>query len=187
MHLSPQDAAAALAEIDTARAAMRSVIRAHRGHFHLWIWGVAWIAMPLIAHVRGDDAARYFPWICLPAAVASALVGFTQARQIRAPANLRFVAVIGVLIAFAVAFPLVLQVRADARLIYAYICLVVMQTYVVAGIWTDTYLLWLGAIVSALVLAGVFVVSPALFWPWMALCGGGSLVLTGFYVRHFWR
>ena len=42
-----QEAGALLADVETTRAAMRRVIREHRGHYHLWIcWGAAWIAMP---------------------------------------------------------------------------------------------------------------------------------------------
>ena len=63
---------------------------------------------------------------------------------------------------------------------------VAMQAYVVAGLWTDTYLLWAGLLVTVLVLAGV-VLFPAIFWIWMAVCGGGTLIATGFYVRHGWR
>ena len=186
MNISPQDAAQALHEIEQARATMRSVIRAHRGHFHLWIWGLAWIAMPLTAHFGGDDAARHFPWICLAGMVASFVVGFTQATQIRMPANARFLGVITALVVFAALFPWVLQARFSVKSIYAYLCLVAMQGYVIAGLWTDSYLLWLGLVVTALVLTGVFLF-PGIFWPWMAVCGGGTLLLTGFYVRHFWR
>ena len=186
MHLSPQEAAAALAHVEDARATMRHVIRAHRGHYHLWIWGFSWIAMPLTAYFWGDHAARYFALICLGCAIPSIWVGFSQGRQIRMPANARFLGVIAALIAFAVLFPFVLRAQFDVRTIYAYLCLVAMQGYVVAGLWTDSYLLWLGIIVTVLLLVGIFVF-PGVFWLWMAGFGGGSLIATGFYVRHFWR
>ena len=185
--LSPQQAADALAEIDTARATMRRAIREHRGHYHLWIWGVVWIAMPLTAHFGGDRAARFFPWICAVGGVLSFLVGLAQGGQIRRPANGRFLATMIAIWAFAAVFPFVLRVPFDSsRTLYAYCCLVAMLTYVVAGLWTDSYLLWVGLIVTVLILGGVFLF-PGIFWIWMATFGGGTLVLTGFYVRHFWR
>lgn len=186
MELSPHDAAAALAEVADARAAMRRVIRAHRGHYHLWIWGVAWVAMPLLAHFRGDDASRHFGWICLAGGVASAVVGFAQSRQVRMPPNGRLLGVLAALVGFAALFPFVLQVQPGVRSLYAYLCVVAMQAYVVAGLWTDSYLLWLGLLVTAIILVGV-VVSPGLFWLWMAVCGGGTLIGTGFYVSRCWR
>lgn len=184
--LTPQDAGVLLAEIEAGRAAMRRAIREHRGHYHLWLWGAAWIAMPLTAQVGGDGATRYFPWICAVGGLLSFLIGFTQSRQIRRPTNRRFVAAIAMLWAFAAIFPLVLRASVDARSLYAYGCLVAMQSYVVAGLWTDSYLLWVGLLVSALILLGLFAF-PAVFWWWMAGFGGGTLVLTGVYVRHVWR
>lgn len=186
MHLSPHEAASALAHVEDARATMRHVIRAHRGHYQLWIWGFSWVAMPLTAYIWGDYAARYFTLICFACAIPSAWVGFTQARQIRIPPNLRIMGAVGALVIFAALFPFVLRAKLDVRTSYAYLCLVAMQAYVIAGIWTDSYLLWVGIIVTALLLAGIFFF-PGMFWLWMAVFGGGSLIATGFYVRHFWR
>jgi hypothetical protein len=186
MKVSPEEAAAALAEIERTRTTMRQAVRAHRGHYHLWIWGAAWIAMPLLAHFRGDDAARSFPLVCLAGAIASVVTGVTQTRQIRAKVNPRFFMMLVALVGFAAIFPFVLQVRAEVKSLYAYLSLVSMQGYVIAGLWTDTYLLWIGLLVSALLLVGIFVF-PSLFWLWMAVFGGGTLVATGFYVRHSWH
>ncbi len=186
MQLTPQEAAAALAEVESARAAMRHIIREHRGHWYLWIWGAAWIAMPAAAQVLGDSATRLFPWICLVAGVLSFAVGFIQRRQIKLPSDGRCFGMFFAVVFFAVLFPFVLHVRPEPKELYAYVCLVAMQNYVIAGLWTDTYLLWLGLFVTALILVGFFLL-PGIFWLWMAVCGGGSLVLTGFYVRHFWR
>lgn len=186
MNLSPQEAAAALAEVDSARAAMRRAIRDHRGHFHLWIWGLAWVVMPLLAHVYGDPAAKWFGAVCFVAGLASSAVGFLQGRQIRQEVNYRLIGAIAALIAFAAACLFVLQTHPTLKSLYAYICLIVLQGYVVAGLWTDTYLFWLGLVVAVLVLIGYFFL-PDIFWIWMALFGGGSLIATGFYVRYFWR
>jgi hypothetical protein len=185
-NLSPQEAGALLADIETARGQMRRVIREHRGHYYLWIWGAAWIAMPLTAQLGGDHAAHFFPWICGLGGILSVLVGISQNRQIRRPTSGRLVAVMVAIWGFAALFPFVLRAPPDVRTLYAYGCLIAMQTYVVAGLWTDTYLLWIGLTVTALILAGVFLF-PTLFWIWMAVFGGGTLLLTGFYVRHFWR
>lgn len=184
--LSPDEAAALLSQVESARATMRHVIREHRGHYHLWIWGAAWMVMPLLAYFGGDQNARYFPLVCIVAGALSFLAGFSQTKQIRRPANLRFGAVLLTVWSFAALFPFVLRIELEVRSLYANCCLVAMQSYVVAGLWTDSYLLWLGVAVAALILGGFFFF-PALFWIWMAVFGGGTLIVTGFYVRHFWR
>lgn len=186
MNLSTQDAAAALAQVEAARAAMRRAVRDHHGHFHLWLWGAAWVAMPLAAHFYGDSATHYFTWIVLPAGAGSALIGFTQGRQLKSPVNSRFVLALSALAAFALAFPFVLHAQPDVKAQYAYVCLVVMLAYVFAGVLFDNCLLWVGLALSALILVGLFCF-PGVFWLWMAGFGGGGLILTGFYVRQFCR
>lgn len=189
MDLNPNEASAALAAIEQARATMRGIIRQHRGHQQLWLWGAMWIAMPLAVQFQGEMAMRWFPVACLVAGIISFALGFLQSRQIRAPINFQFLGVIGAVVAFGILFPFLLHPHAPrdgGKAIYAYTCLVVMQTYVVAGLWTDRYLLWVGLLITALILVGYFLL-PGIFWLWMAGFGGGTLVATGFYIRHFWR
>ena len=183
---TPQQAAIMLADIDSARAAMRHAIRAHHGHFYLWIWGTTWVAMPLLAHFGGDHAARFFPWICAVAVVLSCVTGFTQKQQVRRQLNTRLIAVLATIWLFSLLAVLVLRPTLSVRALYAYFCLVAMQSYVIAGLWTDSYLLWLGIIVTVLLITALFL-PASIFWIWMAACGGGTLILSGFYVRHFWR
>lgn len=185
MKLTPAEAAAALATVERTEMNMRHVIRAHRGHFHLWIWGIAWIVMPMLAWRYGEAAVRHFPAICASAGVLSFIVGFVQGLQVRTPVNWRLVGGLVAVVAFGCVFPTILR-PAGAREVYLHVCLVAMQAYIIAGLWTDTYLLAVGVIITALILIGWFAF-PALFWPWMAFFGGGTLVATGVYVRFFWR
>jgi hypothetical protein len=61
-----------------------------------------------------------------------------------------------------------------------------MLCYVIAGLWFDTYLLWLGLVMTAFILVGLFCFA-AIFWWWIAIFGGGTLIVSGFYIRYFWR
>lgn len=187
MELSKAEAAAALAAIQRADTAARSAFRAHRGHLHLWIWGGIWIAMALLAHTRGLAGVRLFPWLSGGGIVASFAVGFFQSTRVRAPLDRRFLGALGTILAFAALFPFLLRPAAlTPELIFAYIGLVVAQIYVIAGLWFDTYLLWFGLVIAALILAGFFLFF-SVFWLWIAVCTGGAFLLTGFYVRYFWR
>jgi hypothetical protein len=187
MNPSKEEAAAALAAIGQSQAALRSAFRAHRGHYYLWLWGLVWIAMALIAHFGGPAAiARYFPMLGLAGGLASAAIGLLQRGQLRLPVDRRFVRVLLALLGFGVVWPLVLRAFPGNEAVFAYIGLVVAQLYVVAGIWFDIYLLWLGLILAGLLLVGFFFFLP-IFWIWVAVFGGGALILGGFYVRYFWR
>ena len=186
LQVSPQEAAAALDEINQTRAAMRRVVREHRGHVHFWIWGGSWVAMPLSAQLFGEEFCRHFWIFAMVAGIISGRVAAEQGARVRMPVNSHFGKMMTVLIVFSLLFLIVLRVMPDMKTLYAYICLVIMQSYVVAGLYTDTYLFWVGILISILILVGLFYF-PFIFWLWMAVFGGGSLIATGFYVRHFWR
>lgn len=186
---SREEASRALQEIDQSREAMRRAIRAHRGHLHLWLWGAIWMAMALAAHLYGPRATRYFPFFVLPGIIASTAIGIYQGHQIRAPFDKRVLAALASVLAFGLLWPVVLgqpqQPLAEIRL-FAFFALLVMQLYVLAGIWLDSYLLAIGLAVSVLILTGLFVF-PESFWLWFAMFCGGPVVLSGFLVRFWWR
>jgi hypothetical protein len=84
-----------------------------------------------------------------------------------------------------VAWPIVLGPPHGYKSGFGLGTLVWMQIYIVAGIWFDNYLLWVGIAATALILAGL-VFLPGLFWA-CTLLAGAVLVGTGFYVRYGWR
>lgn len=115
------------------------------------------------------------------------LVGRFQNSQVRSPIDRRFFGALAGLLGFAVLVPFVLRPQlVTPELVFAYIGLVVSQSYVLAGVWFDTYMAWFGVLVAALILVGLFVFS-AHFWLWIAVATGGAFLVTGFYVRYFWR
>jgi hypothetical protein len=187
MDVSKEEAAAALAAIQQANQSARSAFRAHHGHLHLWIWGGVWTTMALCAHFRGPTIVRFFPWMSAAGFFTSMLVGFLQSSQVRSPVDRRFFGALAGLLCFAALAPFVLRPAAvTPELSFAYIGLVVSQSYVLAGVWFDTYMAWFGVLVAALILIGLFVFT-AHFWLWIAVGVGGAFLLAGFYVRYFWR
>ena len=69
----------------------------------------------------------------------------------------------------------------------AFICRVVMFAYVVKGIWFESnFLIYLGLVVTALTLAGYYLLEQY-FSLWMAPTGGGALLVSGLYIRLRWR
>jgi hypothetical protein len=186
VNITPEEAAQALREIDSSRLAMRAAVRAHRGHLHLWLWGSIWIIIALISWREDPRVFIVTQWISGAGAVGSFLIGFIQGRQVRSTIDRRFIAVSIAVLAFGyVAWPALLGYPHTYRTGFAYGLLVWMQVYVIAGIWFDNYWVWMGLIVTALVLAGLLFF-PALFWG-CVLLAGATLLGTGFYVRYFWR
>jgi hypothetical protein len=187
MQVSKEEAAASLEAVRQANLAARSAFRAHHGHFHLWLWGLVWIVMALLAHAKGEAGVRLFPWLSGAGLIASMLIGFLQSGQVRTPVDRRFFGALAALIGFALLVPLVLRPHVvTPEMWFAYTGLVVAQAYVIAGLWFDTYMVWFGVVLAALILTGLLVFTP-FFWIWIAVCTGGAFLITGFYVRYFWR
>ena len=186
MTLSPDEAREALDQVEAGRKAARLALRRNSGHLHMWIWGTFWVVVPIAFHFSEAFAAR-FTWVfALVGACASAYVGrFVEGSRIRKPFNPRFGALGLLLAAYAVAWILLLG-SSDSKTIYAYFCTVSMFGYVVAGLWFDIYLVWVGLAATVLTFAGYYLFNPW-FWIWMAIAGGGTLIGTGFYVRFFWK
>jgi hypothetical protein len=169
MQLSKQEAADALALIQRVRA------------------DTLWILMGGLAQSRGMAGILLFKWISLAGGLASFAIGFWQSRQVRRPVDRRFVGALAALVVFGVLFLLVLHPDSpQPQRVFGYIGLLVAQCYCIAGIWFDTYLLWFGLLLAGLILVGLVWLMPV-FWFWIAGCCGGAFILTGFYVRYFWR
>ena len=186
MNISVEEAEKALREIEASRLAMRSAIRSHRGHLFLWLWGFIWIAMSVLYWIDAHRFQMASLAICVAGIVGSFAIGIRQNRQIRSRIDRRFAAVCVVLLVFGYGvWPVFFGGLTSYKAAFGYCSLLWMQVYIVAGIWFDTYLLWVGLAVTALILAG-FLLFPVLFWVITILCGA-VLVGTGFYIRYFWQ
>lgn len=67
--------------------------------------------------------------------------------------------------------------------ISAFIPLVIATTYILLGIWHGRRLVILGALLGALTLLGFFLLHSH-FHLWMASVGGGTLILTGIWLKR---
>ncbi len=72
------------------------------------------------------------------------------------------------------------------RRITAYFHTIPMFAYVIGGLFTGRYFIWLGALVTVLILIGYCFVTHY-FFLWLAITGGGSLIFSGVFIRKFWR
>ena len=68
----------------------------------------------------------------------------------------------------------------------AYFATVAMFGYVVGGLWLSRFFVCLGLAVTALTVLGL-ILFPEHFYLWMALIAGGSLILSGIYIRRAWK
>ena len=200
--ITPEAARASLAEVDRIATQIRRTIAWSHTTPLLILWGVIWVI--------GFGATQFFPsltfrlWMALDlAGVAGSVLLLGPFR--RSPVkglglgmgriSLAWLALLGYGTLWAVLLgPWELSHRAEwaayapliGRKVAAFSCTVCMFGYTVMGLWLGRFLLCLGFLLTATTLVGYYFVSEY-FFLWMALTGGGSLIVSGVFIRKFWR
>ena len=176
MSLSPEQAAAALREIEETRQRSLELVVYRQGAPVLVLWGVIWIVGFASNAMWPTYAAIVWTVLTVLGAVASWLIS----RGGNPGQNLRYVASWAVfLLLFYGAGPILAPQTTSQRAALA--ALLVAAAYALAGIWWLQRYLWLGLALFAVTLFGFFF--APWFDLWMAVMGGGGLILGGLWLR----
>jgi pheromone shutdown protein TraB len=153
---------------------------------YLFLWGVIW----MVAYGASDLAPREIGEWAWPVLGTIGWVGSMAVGQRHKSANaagtktwLRWLLVFVAYAVFAVGVGAIMRPTSDAQ-IGAFIPMIVALTYALVGIFFNaTRLIVAGAAIAALTLGGYFYL-PSHFGLWMALVGGGALILAGLWMRQ---
>ena len=180
MTLSRADAAAALQDIDAATTRSRALHGYQRAAPHLIIWGVAWA----VGYTVTDLAPAWTGPAWLSSVVIATGGDIAAARSGgKGEGNgALFAAVFAIFLIFIGATIAVMGPH-EPKQVGAFIPLVVAAVYAVIGLMDAPRMLVLGGALAALTLFGFFAL-PAHFLLWMAVVGGGSLILGGIWLRR---
>ncbi len=191
MALSPQDASEALDVIGSADRRVREIRGYREASPFLILWGLVW----LIANAVTDLWPRQGGLAWLVGVVAgysaTAVLVVLQVKRMRreqvcTPAErarnrARMLMLGTTLLLF---FPVMLTVLSplDPRQQNAFISLFWAFAYMAAGAWVGKRLFITGFVTAAAILGG-YLFLAAHFFLWMAVVGGGSLILAGLWLR----
>lgn len=179
MPLSKSEAAESLRAIEATSATSARLRNYSSAAPHFMLWGLVWACGYSFSALHPE--MRNAGWA---AAIAVGVMGalFLGTRgDGRKSSPGRSLAVSGAIAAF---FGLLFVVLGpmQPRQIDAFFPLVFAGAYVLAGIWVGARFAVCGAIVAAVTIAGYFYAGDA-FGYWMAAAGGGTLLLTGLWLR----
>lgn len=205
MDISKEQAEGSLGQVQAVTVQTRKKIAADSTSPFLILWGAIWFAASLVSYFShifefkdyclqlterisiGINAAGMC-WIVLVTIgmVVSWIVGVGKSPT-KSPDNKRWLLCWLILCVYGIIWVAILQPRNDYQ-IGAFFASLAMFIYVVMGLWADRLLLWLGVVVTLLIVSGFFLfyLQPA-FWLWLAVLGGGTLGGTGLYIRKAWR
>jgi hypothetical protein len=183
--ISTEEAAEALKSIALVKR-RASILRGYeRGAPHVILWGLVWVAGYGLSDVVPSIAGP--TWLVLDVAgvVGSFLLGRAAVAGVPMAGEgygRRFAALGAAMLAFILATYYVMEPR-DAVQFGAFPALLLATIYTVLGIWRGARWAAAGVALGVCTVAG-FALFKEHFMSWMAAVGGGTLLVTGFWLRR---
>lgn len=181
MPLSPAEAQDALRDISRAERTSAAAYGYRHASPHLFLWGLIWVIGYGASYVR-PQWAEIWPVLALIGAAGSFWIGGKTKPAARPGFDWRYAATALAIFGFIGALFAVMPPR-DPMQLAAFFPILVALFYALMGIWTrGVRMLVAGIVIAALTLGGYFFL-PQYFMLWMAVVGGGALILGGFWLR----
>lgn len=205
MALSPDDAADRLRDIAAIERHSQRVYAYQAASPQLILWGVLWVVGYGLGSAWPAQGRAIWSMLVAIGLAAGFLAGLGSARRrdartaagvgagLAASADplrgravarlrLRFFGIAAIGFAF-IAASLAVMAPVGGRQVDAFIPLVVAAGYALLGLWRGVRFVAVGVALATLTLAGFFLLGPY-FGLWMALFGGGALMLGGLWLRR---
>jgi dolichol kinase len=189
MNISPNEAEEALVAIQKMTQRTRHAIASSSAHISLIATGIVWmIGFMSTQFLSGEIVAYIWIGISILGSTLASILGNRMGKRVRSPsagATAKRIGLVWLLLAvyciaaIAVAWPL------DGKQLTVFIVLFVMIGWLTMGLLLSFTPVWPGLILIALVLIGYFVLT-GFFYLWIAILGGGGMILFGLYIRSRW-
>lgn len=181
MSLSPDEAAKALEEIAAAERVSRAAYDYLIGGAYLMVWGVIWLICFGLIDLAGSPPQLIWIGGCAAGILASVILGRSR-RHAAGQSRWRAIIPSGSYVGFAF---LTLEIVPPHRTeqASAVVALVLALAYIQMGTQRGDRLILVGLAIAVLTLAGYWAI-PAHYDLYMAIVGGSSLILTGYWLRR---
>jgi hypothetical protein len=178
MPLSKDEAAERLREVEATGAASARLFGYSASAPYFVLWGLVWVGGYAFGALQPE--LRNAGWMVGIAVgtLGSALLGRRWSGGGTAAG--RSIALSVVIAVFFVLVATMAQLK--PRQMDAFVPLVFAAAYMIAGIWAGARYVVCGVVVAAATVAGYYLAGDA-FGLWMAVVGGGTLLLTGLWMR----
>jgi hypothetical protein len=189
MNISPNEAEEALAAIQTMTQKTRHSIAGGGASISLIITGIVWlVGFSSTQFLTGSIVVSIWIVISILGSVLATVMGIRAGRRVRSASSAvtgKRIAIFWMLLILFAAASLVVAHPADGKQLTLLIILFAMIGQMGMGLLLSFSATWWTVPVVALALAGYFLV-PAWFYLWMALLGGGVMIILGLYIHSRW-
>ncbi len=189
MNISPSEAEEALAAIQKVTQKTRQSVASSGAYIFLIITGAIWLVGFLSNQFLSGELAAYV-WIgtSLLGSALAVLLGTQMGRRVRSASTASYATRIGIfwvlLVFYAIAAIAIAQ-PGDGKQLTMLIILFIMLGQMAMGLLFSFSSTWWALPITALALAGYFLL-PGLFYLWMGVLVGGGMIALGVYIRLRW-
>jgi hypothetical protein len=181
MPVSPAEAKDALRDISTTAQASSTFYGYRTAAPHLLLWGVIWFIGYGAGYFR-PSWPLIWPVLIVAGVTGSFWIGRRTGKTKSSRGDWRYAATSLAVFLFIAAIFSIMPPQSDAQA-GAFFPILVALFYSLIGIWRrGARMIVAGALIAALTLGGYFWL-PQIFLLWMAVVGGGALILGGFWLR----
>lgn len=189
MHITPNEAEEALAEIQTIEQKTRHSFASGGTYITLIVSGIVWLFGFLATQfLTGAIVGTIWVVLSVLGGLLGTLLGFRMSRHIRNPSAVPTAKRIGffwvLLSLFCIATIAVAQ-PTDGKQVTMFVILFIMIGQLSMGPVISFSSVWWAIPISGMALVGYFLL-PDFFYLWMAILGGGGMIALGLYMRLRW-
>jgi hypothetical protein len=189
MNVTPTEAEEALQVIQVIMRKTRRAVSNSGAYIFLILWGFVWLFGFLGSQfLSAETASRLWIVLDILGGILSIFFGYRIGRGVRDSMSSTSARRIGIfwLLLFLYTF-LSIQIvwPMDGRQMAMFIVLFLSVGWIAMGLLLSFVSFWWGLALTALALTGYFLL-PDFFYLWMALLGGGGMIVLGLYIRYRW-
>ena len=189
MKVSTTEAEEALAAIQKMTQKTRHSIASSGAYIFLIATGIIWLVGFLSTQfLAGAIVAYIWTGMSLLGSAAAILLGSRMGRRVRSPAfdvSAKRAVIFWILLVFYGIATIAIARPTDGKQITMFIILFIMIGQLSMGLLLSFASVWWALPITALALAGYFLL-PHIFYLWMAILGGGGMIVLGLYIRSRW-
>jgi hypothetical protein len=186
MKISPNEAEEALANIQRMTQKTRHSIASGGAYIFLIVTGIIWLVGFLTTQfLTGEIVGYIWTGISILGIGLSVLLGIRMAPRVRGPSTTvaaKRAGIFWLLLVFYGIATIAIAKPTDGKQITMFIILFIMIGQLAMGLLLSFSSSWWALPITALALIGYFLL-PDFFYLWMAVLGGGGMIILGLYIR----
>jgi hypothetical protein len=189
VNISPSEAEEALAAIQTMAHKTRRSIATGGTYITLIVTGIVWLVGFMCTQFLQGGIVVY-TWIGLSVlgGTLGTVLGLRMGKRVRSPSTAPMAKRIGLfwlLLVFYGIAAVAIARPTDGKQATMMVILFIMLGHLAMGLVFSFVSVWWALPITALALVG-YLLLPGFFYLWMAILGGGGMIVLGFYIRARW-